>query len=241
MADNLYAPPDARLEEPAARSLATGEVLHHAAWLAGRYWQAVLLPSLLVFGPIEVVHGLGLWVARAEAVNLVESLTNLASGLGAALVAPWMFIGVTQMERSGEPLDLRAALDRAAKLLPAVFGARLLVGLLVGLGSLLLVVPGMVLWTRYSLTDPVVTLEGCGAFDALKRSEALVAGRGWAVFRAVLSASVVVFCFAFLVTMLTELAGLIALTMMAGMLTSLAGLYPVLVVLVLYQRLSEPA
>ena len=60
-------------------------------------------------------------------------------------------------------------------------------GLLIGVGLLLLVVPGIVLAVRYALIDSVVILDGPGPPVAWKRSSALTKGRRWPI----LGASVV--------------------------------------------------
>ena len=58
-----------------------------------------------------------------------------------------------------------------------VFGTRFFTGLIILLGLILLVVPGIVLAVRYCLIDEVVVLEGVGGGDARERSRALVRGR----------------------------------------------------------------
>ncbi|MCZ6631856.1 MAG: hypothetical protein O7G87_00495 [bacterium] len=60
-------------------------------------------------------------------------------------------------------------------------------GLLIGVGLLLLVVPGIVLAVRYALIDSVVILNGPGPPVAWKRSNALTKGSRWPI----LGASVV--------------------------------------------------
>src|SRR5208337_2070154 len=62
--------------------------------------------------------------------------------------------------------------------------ARMAAGLLVGLGIVALIVPGLVLAVRYSLIDEVVVLEGAGARVARQRSSQLTWGKGLLIFRA---------------------------------------------------------
>jgi len=58
------------------------------------------------------------------------------------------------------------------------------------LNTLVIVVPGVILFTRWSLAVPVVMLEGLGPRAAMKRSTALVKGHGWAVFRVLLNVTI---------------------------------------------------
>lgn len=57
----------------------------------------------------------------------------------------------------------------------------LIVGICVGIGLILLIVPGLFLLTIWAVTAPVVVLEGKGPIEALARSRELVRGNGWSV------------------------------------------------------------
>jgi hypothetical protein len=67
-----------------------------------------------------------------------------------------------------------------------VLGELILVGIVAGIGIfvgfILLVVPGLVLATIWSVVAPVVVLERPGGLRALGRSRDLVRGNGWRVF-----------------------------------------------------------
>ena len=67
-----------------------------------------------------------------------------------------------------------------------VIGQLILVGIIAGIGILigfiLIIIPGLILITIWSVAAPVVVLERPGAFKALGRSRELVRGNGWQVF-----------------------------------------------------------
>jgi hypothetical protein len=71
-----------------------------------------------------------------------------------------------------------------------VFGqliaAAILAGVGIGIGFVLLIVPGLILLTIWSVTAPVVVIERPGAVRALGRSRELVRGNGWNVFAVIL-------------------------------------------------------
>jgi hypothetical protein len=52
----------------------------------------------------------------------------------------------------------------------------------VGIGFILLIVPGLILLVRWAVVAPVTVLERPGIFAAFGRSRELVRGNGWAVF-----------------------------------------------------------
>jgi hypothetical protein len=80
----------------------------------------------------------------------------------------------------GEEVGWRSSLRFALGRLPAVVGLALLSGLLVFLGALLCVIPGIYLYVAFSVAVPVLLVEGAGPSRALGRSRDLVRGRWWA-------------------------------------------------------------
>ena len=58
----------------------------------------------------------------------------------------------------------------------------ILFGLGVGIGFVLLIIPGLILITIWSVVAPVTVLERPGVFEAFGRSRELVHGNGWNVF-----------------------------------------------------------
>src|SRR5205085_11066608 len=64
--------------------------------------------------------------------------------------------------------------------------AGILAALGIGLGFVLLIIPGLYLLTIWSMLIPVIVLEGRGVGDAFGRSREIVRGNGWAVFGLIL-------------------------------------------------------
>jgi hypothetical protein len=78
--------------------------------------------------------------------------------------------------------------------------AGVLAGLGIGIGLLLLIVPGLFLLTIWALIAPVIVVERAGVGEAFGRSRALVKGHGWQVFGVI----VVLFLLAAVLTGVTQ-------------------------------------
>src|SRR4029453_3968616 len=109
-------------------------------------------------------------------------LAALVGFIGTTLVQG-VLVGVVPDEHRG--LDQRplAQLYRSSGArLASMLWVSILMGLGVGLGLVLLIVPGILLAIRWAVAVPVVMLEGLGARAAMRRSQELVRGHRKDVF-----------------------------------------------------------
>ena len=79
-------------------------------------------------------------------------------------------------------------------------GTALLGYFLVGLASILLLIPGIVVLCMFYVAIPVAVVERMGASDALSRSKALTAGHKMTIFGLTLLSGLVFFVVFFLIT-----------------------------------------
>lgn len=79
-------------------------------------------------------------------------------------------------------LSIGETFSRVQPRLPALIAAGLLAGIGIAVGFLLLIVPGLILLTWWSLISAVIVLEGAGAGESFGRSRELVRGYGWTCF-----------------------------------------------------------
>jgi hypothetical protein len=80
-----------------------------------------------------------------------------------------------------EKFDIRATFSKALRLLPRFFAVSILVGLAVGVGFVLLIIPGIIFATWFSMSMFVLVNENIGIIESMKRSKALVKGKFWPV------------------------------------------------------------
>lgn len=112
--------------------------------------------------------------------------------LGAQVLTGALTFGVVQKLR-GIPTDLGQVLTIGFKSFLRVLVVGIVYGLLVGLGTVLLVVPGMIVMTIFYVALPAAVLENKGVGGAMARSSDLTRGNRWQIFGAVLLFAVVMF------------------------------------------------
>ena len=154
------------------------EVLGEAWALYKAHWRHFLPLALLVF----------------VVLSLVSLLLSLVLGWFGALLATVVgLVGVFWLQgalceavadvRDGRAdLSISETLQKVRPRLAPLLGAGLLAGLGVAVGLLLLIVPGLVLLTWWSVIIPVIVLERVAAMESFGRSRELVRGHGWNVF-----------------------------------------------------------
>ena len=79
-------------------------------------------------------------------------------------------------------LDLRATVNAALPFVGAVAIAGILASIAIGIGFVLIIVPGLILLTFLSLIVPEIVIGGASALDSFARSWRTVRGYAWHVF-----------------------------------------------------------
>ena len=156
-----------------------GEVLSRTFKVYGEQAGVLIPAALLVFAPVAIVDGL----VRGSG----QSLPLLLLSTAISLIASFWFQGVVvkaidDIRDGRRDVDIRELFEAAAPFVPALIGAGVLAGLGIALGLILLIVPGLVLATIWSMIAPVIVMERTGAMAAFGRSRKLVRGNGWPVF-----------------------------------------------------------
>ncbi len=88
--------------------------------------------------------------------------------------------------------SVQSSFDETIARFPHLLVASLVTTLLIGIGFILLIAPGVILAVIFSLTIPVVMIERRGAFDSLSRSQRLVEGRWKKIFGLLLMVAVTI-------------------------------------------------
>jgi hypothetical protein len=162
--------------------VSAGEVIGEAWALYKTHWRHLL--------PIAAAFYLVIAVATLLLSLIFGVFGAIVAAVGSIVGYFWLAGALTQAV--ADIRDGRADLtmqETFASVWPRVWtllGAGLLAGLGIALGLVLLIVPGLVLLTWWSLIGPAVVLEGRGVMESFGRSRELVSGYGWSVFTVVI-------------------------------------------------------
>jgi uncharacterized membrane protein len=158
--------------------LDTAESFDRIFGLYASQWMVLLGAALVVFIPIGVLSGI---VASSGSVFLALVVVVIAA-IGQALYTGAVVEAVDDMRDGRRDFSAIDLLRAAAPFTLPLIVSGLFYGLFVAVGLLLLIVPGLIFLTWFSLFAPAIVVERRGAFDSFTRSRDLVRGNGWRVF-----------------------------------------------------------
>lgn len=148
----------------------------------------VLMIALIVIDHFIELHGMAQKALFYSTMGIVGLAYVVANMIAAAVISGVTAVMITQISAAPlRPVQLRVAFGVLKKRWRPFVRTLLRVSLRIFVGYLLLVVPGIVVWIRYSLYGPVVLIEGLSGKAAMVRARAL-ASRSW---RTVIIVSVV--------------------------------------------------
>jgi hypothetical protein len=164
------------------RPLTVGEILDTSFSLYRRHFTALATVALICTG-VPLVLRLFLETAGGIFSNLALALLYGISLVVLNLVATGATVFIVSESYLGRPISAREALDRATPYIGRILVCSLLMAFVVGLGFLLLLVPGIMLAVGLALAIPTVVLEPrSSASAALSRSWELTRGARWRIF-----------------------------------------------------------
>ncbi|HEX5308455.1 MAG TPA: hypothetical protein VFW38_05170 [Solirubrobacteraceae bacterium] len=139
----------------------------------------VLIPAAVVVFAIVAVASLVFSGGAAALVSLFAIvLTTFYQGMVVELVA--------DVQDGRRDSSVGQLFRGVAPIVLPLIGLSLVVGIGILVGLVLLIVPGLILWTMWAVAAPSLVIERKGALAAMRRSRELVRGHGWQVFGVIL-------------------------------------------------------
>lgn len=172
--------------------MSIGAVFDEAWGLYTRFFARFFVIALGVFLVVNLATGfLGLFVENDGAGFLVYALVSVALSLVGFFWVAGVLVETTRDARDGVlDLEVGEVFRKVQPLVPTLIGAGLLAAAGIFVGLILLIVPGLVLLTRWALLAPVIVLERRTVGEALSRSNELVRGNSWPVFGLIVTIAV---------------------------------------------------
>jgi hypothetical protein len=184
------------------RPLAIGEILDAGIKLFLQHWRTLVLSVVGLILPVQILSALvtasvapeqfdftttdsGVEEGEEAEFLIGQGVIALLSVISVLLATAVCFKAVADAYLGVEP-EWRRSLRFAVRRLGGLVGVAIIGGLLVGLATLALIVPGIWLFVMFSVAVPAMLLERIGPWKALRRSFRLVRNRWWATAGALL-------------------------------------------------------
>jgi hypothetical protein len=153
-------------------------VLGEAWALYRRHAAHFILISFVIYLVVAVINALLSW-----ALGSVGAFIGVIFSVFGMFLLQAALVKAVQDVRDGRvDLDLRATIAAALPFVGSVAVASILASIGIAIGLILIIVPGLILLTFWSLIVPHIVIGGAGAFDSFGRSWRTVRGYAWNVF-----------------------------------------------------------
>src|SRR5215472_15347012 len=153
-------------------------VLGEAWALYRRFFGHFFLISFVIYLGVAIITALLSWGGGTIAAYVGLIITMF----GAFLVQAALVKAVQDVRDGRVDLDLGQTVSAALPYLGAVALASILASIGIGIGFVLIIVPGLILLTFWSLIVPEIVIGGSGALESFGRSWRTVRGYAWNVF-----------------------------------------------------------
>lgn len=175
------------------------------------------LPSLLLTYAVQVL-GTEAFTALGTAAAIGIAVFSVFTAILLAMITQGALVRATVAHSEGRKSSLAESAMAGLRVALPLFLLALLSALGIGLGFLLLIVPGVILYVMWSVAAPALVEERLGPIEALGRSSDLTRGARWKIFGLILVILVLYWLFSALVAMLGVLwyGGLDGLATRAG-------------------------
>jgi len=115
-------------------------------------------------------------------LTILSIIAVVIVGIIIAFIIEGMYPLMVKNVLDGKDVGMSAAFGKAVGRLPSLIGAAILVGIIVSVGFVIFVIPGILFLTWYFYTVPAIMLEDRGALDGMSASKRFGRTRKWKTF-----------------------------------------------------------
>jgi hypothetical protein len=192
--------------------MSVGDTIDAAIKVVSARWTQMALAVLAVLVPVQAVNFV--WnVAVVDEVTVSNALLGLVtiaiSVIGTTLATAACY-QIVVSHREGRETDWQESLQLAMGRLGSLIALAILTGLLIVIGLIACVLPGIWIAVALAFGVPVLLVEGVGATDAMSRSFNLVKNNWWAAFGRLLLGYILVFVAAVIISLIVAIPLVVA-------------------------------
>jgi hypothetical protein len=229
----------------AAGEFSVGQVFSRA-WtiLSGNVTKFLPLTAILALPDL-----IGLIPGVSDGTAVRNAVPNLTPGAILAIVASvivWIVLNVVTQATvlygsfqamRNRPVEIGESFKKGLARLVPIIGLSICLGLAVGLGFMLLIVPGIILYSMLFVALPACVVEGLGPFQSMGRSRTLTKGHRWKIFGIWIVLAIVGGVLGSVITTVLSVGGLVLSVIGQMLWDALMGAYQSIVVAVMYHDL----
>jgi hypothetical protein len=179
--------------EAGSTRIESGRVIGEAFENYRNYAGPLLAGALLVVGIGGVISGV-LSATNSVLLTLLGLIVYIAAGV---LYTGYVVKLVQDVRDGRRDHSVEELFEAAAPYIGTLFLNGILAAIGIGIGLVLLIVPGLILITVWAVVAPAIVVEDAGVLGAFGRSRELVRGNGWPVFGAIVLAYLIVLVVSF--------------------------------------------
>ena len=131
---------------------------------------------------VAIVFGLIVGILNDAGGVVMSFLAWVVELIGTAIYTGFVVRLVQDVRDGRRDMSVGELFSAAAPAIGALISWGILSGIAIGIGFLLLIVPGLILMTIWAVGAPAIVAEDCGPIEAFGRSFELVRGQAWTVF-----------------------------------------------------------
>jgi hypothetical protein len=201
------------------KRIAVGNVINETFSIYGANLGPLIGSALIVFIVVGIIAG----ILEAIGGTVLIILGGLISLVGRALYVGFVVKLVEDVRDGRRDMTMGDLFSAAAPFILSLIAFGILWVIGVGIGFVLIIIPGLILLTMWAVGAPAIVAEGAGPIEAFGRSWRLVKGNGWSVFGSLLLILIIVILVQFVLAAIANPIGngaLVVASIISGTLTA---------------------
>jgi len=197
----------------ATNDLRVGSVISRSGAVLSRHFLSFFIVAAIAYSPTLLIESVQTTEPIEPSEALSQGLWLILGGVLLMVLPPLgnaIILHTAFQDMRRRPVRLVESFNVGLSRFLPVIGLAFVQGFLILLGAILLIVPGLILYTMWLVGVPACVVERLGPWTSLRRSQELTKGHRWKVFALALVLPVVNAGGRVIVLVLTALAGPIA-------------------------------